>query len=312
MPRLAIRYVLVALAAAVIAMMGGLLMMPSHYQLEGLGLGVPYRIWLQVPRYKGFPYEIQSQADVILKRAEGFLSHDGSQVASFNALQSTLPVTVDPWLYQALEAAQRISVLTGGAYDVTTLLVGGVRQPGTYRYLELLSENRIRKTVPELTIEVSSLLRGLAVDQIAYLLTDEGIPDFVIEVGESIRVQGRPAPDRKWRIGVSYPGSKTANLAMRLAVENRSVATRSLYQQTVVDPRTGLPVLGPLASVTVVSNSCMWAEALATALMAMTVNDGLPIATQFPDTEALFISRGTARQPWVMTTTPGFAIFVVH
>ncbi|MCD6187177.1 MAG: FAD:protein FMN transferase, partial [Desulfuromusa sp.] len=51
------------------------------------------------------------------------------------------------------------------------------------------------------------------------------------------------------------------------------------YSHTI-DPATGYPIKHKLASVTVIANSCMSADALATAIMVMGPVKGLEFATQ--------------------------------
>jgi thiamine biosynthesis lipoprotein len=61
-----------------------------------------------------------------------------------------------------------------------------------------------------------------------------------------------------------------------------------------IDPRTGWPVQHPLASVTVLANDCMWADAWATALLVLGTETGHALA-ESRGLAALFISRIGAR-----------------
>jgi len=58
----------------------------------------------------------------------------------------------------------------------------------------------------------------------------------------------------------------------------------------VIDPRTGAPIAHGLASVTVVAESAMRADALATALLVLGPRDGLALARR-ERVAALFITR---------------------
>jgi len=60
-----------------------------------------------------------------------------------------------------------------------------------------------------------------------------------------------------------------------------------------IDPVTGWPVKHLLASVSVIAESCMQADALATALMVMGEHKGLEFA-QAHDISAFFIFRGAS------------------
>jgi thiamine biosynthesis lipoprotein len=309
----------------VVILIGGisvLLTLPSTHVMDGSAFGTYYRIRIIVPRYRGFPQHIQAiqdKAETILHRIDQVMStyREDSQIAMFNATHSTRPFTIDPWLYHVLDVSLRVSALTHGAFDVTVRplsLLWGLQGPARhdkplpheirstlakvgYRHLELLTGNRIRKTIPDLQIDVSALAEGFAVDQISDLLLDEGISNFVVELGGEIRAHGQPQSNRKWRVGIERPDQQ---VVAQVVLEDRAIATSGTYQRFlemegetyshILDPRTGYPVQRPLVSVTVLSKSCMWADALATALMVLPIDEGKTIVNQLPDTEAFFLS----------------------
>ena len=312
-----------ALMGLIFILVGGgvFLIQPSTHVIEGSAFGTYYRIRIIVPRYREFLHSIQTlqdKTDTILHRIDRVMStyREDSQIAVFNAMYSTQPVAVDPWLYHVLQVSLQVSALTHGAFDVTIRplsLLWGLQGPARhdkplpheirstlakvgYRHLELLTGNRIRKTIPDLQIDVSALAEGFAVDQISDLLLDEGISNFVVELGGEIRAHGQPQSNRKWRVGIERPDQQ---VVAQVVLEDRAIATSGTYQRFlemegetyshILDPRTGYPVQRPLVSVTVLSKSCMWADALATALMVLPIDEGKTIVNQLPDTEAFFL-----------------------
>jgi thiamine biosynthesis lipoprotein len=62
-----------------------------------------------------------------------------------------------------------------------------------------------------------------------------------------------------------------------------------IYSHTI-DPRTGYPVEGGIASASVIAPTCMMADALATALM-VTGTDGISLIEQLDNVEALLVER---------------------
>jgi thiamine biosynthesis lipoprotein len=76
-----------------------------------------------------------------------------------------------------------------------------------------------------------------------------------------------------------------------IALHGSAVATSGDYRRYVlhdgrryshtIDPRTGAPVTSAVASVTVIHPSCMCADALATALMAMEPQRALEFSERF-------------------------------
>ena len=70
----------------------------------------------------------------------------------------------------------------------------------------------------------------------------------------------------------------------------------------ILDPRTGLPTTNNVASVTVLADDCMTADALATALTVLGPKEGMLLLQEhYPHTEALFILRQGDRFTAVQT-----------
>jgi len=84
-----------------------------------------------------------------------------------------------------------------------------------------------------------------------------------------VLARGRPAPDRRWRVGIRHPEDPQATAAV-LEVEDLAVATSGEYERGahILDPHTGRPPAG-LLSVTIVGPDPALADAYATAAFAM-------------------------------------------
>src|SRR3954454_16384116 len=54
-------------------------------------------------------------------------------------------------------------------------------------------------------LDPSGLVKGWAIDSAARLLTAAGAERFCINAGGDVVARGRPAPDRRWRVGVRHP-----------------------------------------------------------------------------------------------------------
>ena len=59
----------------------------------------------------------------------------------------------------------------------------------------------------------------------------------------------------------------------------------------LIDPRTGYPITHSLASVTVISKTCMTADGLATAISILGVEEGIKLLEHYPNSHAFFILR---------------------
>lgn len=150
----------------------------------------------------------------------------------------------------------------------------------------------LRKTNSATYINLSAIAKGYGVDKVAALLEACGYHDYLIEIGGEIRAGGsRSDKGEAWNIGINRPQSGSHDNVMVISASNISIATsgnyRNFYQQDgktfahTISYQTGRPVLNDALSVSVFHDSCMYADAYATAIMAMGVDKGLAFADKY-------------------------------
>lgn len=245
-----------------------------------------------------------------------------AELARLNAARSTDWLPVSTALLAVLETAQDLSRETDGAFDVTIgSLVNawgfGPRGPRTglpdaaeisralaragWRKLELRAQPpALRKADPGLEIDLSALVPGHAADQLAQDLDALGVRAYLVDVGGEIRARGRRADGAPWRVAVERPSIGRSGLEWIVEIEDQAIATSGDYRNFIerdgrryphiIDPRTGQPVQHGLASVTVIADSAMEADALATTLLVLGPQAGAALA-EARALPAAFISR---------------------
>ncbi|MEV0402403.1 FAD:protein FMN transferase [Actinoallomurus sp. NPDC050550] len=150
------------------------------------------------------------------------------------------------------------------------------------------------------TLDPSGAVKGWAIERAGGILRAAGSLNHHINGGGDIRLAGGPEPGRPWRVGIAdplRPGAVATVIAGRdMAVATSGTAERGAH---ILDPRTGRPAAGDLASVTVVGPSLTLADAYATAafVMGQTARDWIE---GLPGYEAYAI--GLDGRTW---TTPG-------
>ncbi len=213
---------------------------------------------------------------------------------------------------EALEIAR----LTGGVFDPTVgpLVarygfgpVGGI--PGGLDTLAVL-DDRIEKTEGTTTLDLCGIAKGHALDRAAEALAALGIANVLVEIGGEIHAAGRHPAGRAWQVAVEAPARGPISVQRIVSLENDRIATSGVspngYRQGarntthIVDPRTGRPVDGNLAAVSVVSPSGARADALATALMVLGEDAGADLAER-EAIPALFLVRDGSGLREVMT-----------
>jgi thiamine biosynthesis lipoprotein len=237
---------------------------------------------------------------------------DDSELSRFNAAKTTEWVPVSDELIDVVDHARQVSELTDGAFDITVgPLVNlwgfgpdqrpdrvptdkqiataktrlGYQQVHTRRQPPALKKDR-----DDIYLDLSALAKGYAVDQVADYLEKLGITDYMVEVGGELRLKGRNENGTPWRIAVERPTPGDRDVYSIMELEDMGVATsgdyRNYFEQDgkryshTIDPRTGRPIDHTLASITVIADTSMHADALATALMVVGPDEGDRLAKQ--------------------------------
>lgn len=254
-----------------------------------------------------------------------------SELSRFNAAQSTDWIDVSPELARVAADSRSLSERSGGAFDATvapllTLWGFGPSGRGTssiptpaeisaararvdYRELSVrLAPPALRKSRPDLAVDFSSMAKGFAVDTVSELLGSLGLTEHFVQIGGDIATAGT----RIWRVGIEQPTAPGA-IAQTLELTDQALSTSGdahnrferdgrLYSH-LLDPRTGEPAQGPLASVSVVHESCAASSSLATALFVLGAEAGYAFAVR-EEIAALFIVRSDGAL--TLRPTPAF------
>jgi FAD:protein FMN transferase len=235
-----------------------------------------------------------------------------SELSRFNRSRDTGWIPASAGLVQVLSEARQISELSLGTYDVTVgPLVNlwgfgpedtGERIPSEaeiaaaqartgYTHLGIRpAPAAIRKDIPDLTVDVASIAQGYTVDRVAERLESLGIANYLVEIGGELRGKGLNQLNGHWRIGIERPTPGERSVYTIIRIADVGVSTSGDYRDYfehdgqryshTINPQTGRPVSHRLASVTVVSENTMRADALSTALMVLGPEEGYHLAEQ--------------------------------
>ncbi len=247
---------------------------------------------------------------------------------------------VSPALYEVLTRANEISELTGGAFDVTVGPVvnlwgfGPKARPETvptaselaetlevigYQHLEFQTEPAAVRATQNQYVDLSAIAKGYGVDAVARYLVSKGVEAYLVEIGGEVSVSGRKPNGEAWRLAIEEPVSEQRQINRVVALDNRAMATsgdyRNYYESEgkrfshTINPKTGRPIQHTLASVTVIAEDCMTADALATAFNVMGLEAAKQLATR-ENIAAYFISRG--EDGFETDHTPAFSAFMTQ
>jgi len=161
---------------------------------------------------------------------------------------------------------------------------------------------RARRLAP-LRLDLSGIAKGFGVDELAREMKAAGLSSWLVGIDGEMRAEGTKPDGRPWTIAHEKPTPGEREVLGVLELSGAAVATSGSYRHQrqvagrtlshTMDPFRGAPLENDLAAVTVLSETCMAADAWATALMVRGANDGLALARRL-GLAALFVRTDDA------------------
>ncbi|MFW5637387.1 MAG: FAD:protein FMN transferase [Thermodesulfobacteriota bacterium] len=248
---------------------------------------------------------------------------EDSEISRFNQWADPtkkFPISED--FLQVMTVARRLHELTDGAWDgtidplVNLWGFGRVfKERGVppkeqietllptvgFDMIEISEEGYLVKKNPAVSLDLGSIAKGYGVDVVAREIEAAGYTDYLVEIGGEVYAAGRRADGERWRIGINKPQKTAAyNEVYKVSeLENRAFATSGDYRNFfevdgkryshVLDPRTGWAVANGVVSVSILADSCTFADGLATAVMVMGHEKGLELVNRLEKVEGLIV-----------------------
>lgn len=194
----------------------------------------------------------------------------------------------DPWLEAAIELAMEAHAQTGGLFN--PMVLPALSRAGYDRSFEQVAGGSPAACVIPLpedclvrsrngwrltsgAMDLGGLVKGWTVDLAVEDLV-AGYPNVFLNAGGDIRCAGAENGQAGWTVDVDAPGEGTAwhgvvrgAIATSSALKRRWRTDHGDTAHHLIDPRTGLPAESLFVQVTVRSESCLWAEVWAKAIL---------------------------------------------
>ena len=308
----------------------------AEFQLQGKTMGTHYH--LRIPLEKANDEasqqrltQLQTDIDALLVAINQEMSTylTDSNISSFNQLKSSDWFPVSTRFFNIITTAQSISTSSQGAFDITVMPLVNLWGFGTTKQSQIPTQSQIQNTLKTigyqslqtrshpaairkqkntLTLDLSAIAKGYAVDAIASLLEKQHIANYLIEIGGEIRVRGTNKQNKAWRIAIEKPALLNRSIQQGITLNNIAVATsgdyRNYYEKNgkryshTINPKTGKPITHQLASVTVINPSAMLADTHATAIMVLGESKGRHYIQQQQLMVYMIIRKGNGFSVW--------------
>lgn len=300
---------------------------PSTHELSGEAWGTTYRVKIVVEDDAFDEGAVTQAVRETLTRVDDHVSNwnTTSEVSRFNALESTDRVEISAGFNVVMTVAGEVHRQSGGFLDLTlapvielwsfgssTPELGARPTPPSDSALEaamaqvgqelVIAHDAEAKTLakrdPEATVFLSALAKGAGIDTLDAALRDQGYSNYMIEVGGDLIAVGAGPSGKGWRIAIEQPTAGRREAGEVVALQGLAMATSGDYRNYfeeggvryshIIDPQTGRPITHRTASVTVLADKAVEADAWATALLAAGQERGMVIAER-EGIAALFI-----------------------
>lgn len=293
-------------------------------KFEGYTQGTTYHVSFWSSQKNVNAVELQKAVDNELKRLDEQLSNyrDDSAIEKFNAKNSTESQQISAEIIDLIDKTRVVSEATKGCYDLTikplfdlwgfkgesltqpskadlqkTLSQVGLTQ------LETLDSTHLRKKIPTLKIDMSSIGQGYSVSKVAAILEAQGAENYLVEIGGELQTRGKKPDNSAWRVALEKPLSGERSMQKVITVnqsEPFAITTAGTYRHFfdmngkryshILNAKTGEPITHQTVSVTVFSDNATTAELWDTALLCVGREAGIEMANQ-AGIAALFIEE---------------------
>lgn len=286
---------------------------------RGRALGTYYNVVFYPVSESNDTSKIHKQIKSLLKEIESIASvYDSMSLVSL--INRNVIDTVTYELSKILNCAMEVNKISGGYFDITVAPLVEAWGFKTYELREpskqiidsirqfvgmdliCLEKNIIRKKDPRVKLDFNAIAKGYAVDVIAEWFEKHNINSYIVEIGGEVRAGNLKSDGSKWIVAIEKPAASKLDPQQeyqRMYINNISVATSGNYRNYfekdqkryshTIDPKTGFPVIHNMLSATVVASSCMLADALATACMALGPDKAYSLCEQLDSVECYFI-----------------------
>ncbi len=245
-----------------------------------------------------------------------------SEVIRVNKAAGLHPVKVAPDVFFVIKRGLEFSLLGNGAFDITVAPLVALWGIGT-AHARVPRPDEIKETLalvgsrnlelqeagstvflkrPGMGIDLGSMAKGYAADEVARVLREHGVTSALINLGGNILTMGQKPDGTPWRIGIQNPEEPRGTPVGVVEIPRGSVTTAGTYERYftsggkryfhILDARTGYPAWNGLAAVSIVAGDSMSADGYDTVVFTQGLNAGRALVEAAHGAiEAVFITE---------------------
>ena len=293
---------------------------PKKVVLQGLAQGSYYAITYYDEQGRDFKKGFDSIFHAIDMSVNLWV--DSSIICKVNRNED---VILDDIFIDNFNIAQQAAELSGGSFDPTIgplveawgfgkresengeritengKWVDSLRGLVDYRKV-WIEDGRLKKGNPAMRLDFNAIAQGYTTDLIGSYLESQGVENYIVDVGGEVYARGCKPDGSSWIVGIEKPSADWDServVQQRVELRDKGIVTSGSYRKYVerdgkrfshsIDPTTGYPVEHSLLSATVIAETAVWADALASICMVMGMEKSLEIINGLDGVEAYYI-----------------------
>ncbi|MEM9142117.1 MAG: FAD:protein FMN transferase [Bacteroidota bacterium] len=253
-------------------------------------------------------------------------------------------VVVDDMFREVFQLSQEVHGDTDGYFDPTVgvlvnawgfgpgpgMVMDSIKVDSLLQYvglkkITLTKTGHLQKENSGTYLDFNAIAKGYAIDRLAAFLDQQGINDYLVEVGGELVGKGENRIKKKpWTVGIDDPQiTEGRQLKITMHLKDRALASSGNYRKFridsltgkkyvhTIDPKSGFTKNSNTLGTTVLAPSCALADAYATAFMAMDLEKTRDILKKQDQLDAYIVYldvEGNVQE----FMTPGFKELVVN
>ncbi|MBM7833463.1 FAD:protein FMN transferase [Clostridium sardiniense] len=247
------------------------------------------------------------------------INKSGTEIVELNKNSGINPVKLSDDSFNIIEKGLEYSKASKGGYDITigplvklwSIGLPEAKVPNENEIREAIkhvdySKLKINKDTNEvflsekgMMIDLGSIAKGYAADEIVKLLKEEGVTEAIVDLGGNIYALGKKEGNKNWKIGIQDPNTERGNVVGMVETYNKSVVTTGVYERFIekdgvkyhhiLNPKIGYPYKTDIAGVSIIADKSMDADALSTLIFTKGLDEGIKFIETLDGVDAIFI-----------------------
>ena len=247
------------------------------------------------------------------------INKENTEITKLNESAGVEKVKLSNLSYDILKKGIEYSKLSNGSCDITigplvklwSIGLEGAKVPSKdeinetigyidYNNIEINDSTKEAFLTKEgMEVDLGSIAKGYAADEVVKILKQEGIRSAIIDLGGNIYALGSKNSDNNWKVGIQ--DSFRGKVIGAVEVFDKTVVTSGIYERFIeedgvryhhiLNPKTGYPYETDIAGVSIIADNSIDADALSTLTFTKGVKEGLKFVENLDNVDAIFITN---------------------